>query len=151
MMSIKKRNATEAKQRAYDHMMLRKAFSSLMWNVFVWKRDRNPSYTKQMLATELGVNKSAPSRWFSSSPNWTLNTIADLAWALDVEIEISAREKNSGTVFMPSGLVESEQKKNSVIAATSGISSIQLIRTGQDTSSATGINEFQVPIQKVAI
>jgi len=85
--------------------MFRSALVSLFWNVIAYqKAQRGFSFKK--FAEQLGVDKSAPSRWFSDDrPNWTANTIADIAGALDVEIEITARDRRDGVTFAPSGLI----------------------------------------------
>ncbi len=85
--------------------MLRSAFVSLFWNVISHKKDHGGfSFTK--FAERLGVNKSAPSRWFSAErPNWTINTISDIEQALDLDIEIWARDRKTGIVFSPAGII----------------------------------------------
>jgi transcriptional regulator with XRE-family HTH domain len=89
-------------QDGFARAMLRAAITSLVWVVFSERRKKN-GLTFAALAEALQVNKSAISRWFNSSPNWTVNTIADLANALDVDIEIRARDRRSGAIYTPSG------------------------------------------------
>ncbi|MFM9862464.1 MAG: helix-turn-helix domain-containing protein [Micropepsaceae bacterium] len=84
--------------RDYDRGMLRSAFVSLFWSV-VSERRRRGDFTLQALAKKIGRDKSAMSRWFSGTPNWTLDTIADLAGALDLELRVEARERTTGMVF----------------------------------------------------
>ena len=44
------------------------------------------------------------SRWFTrDAPNWTLNSVSDLANALDLDIRIEATDRKTGTVFTPAG------------------------------------------------
>lgn len=66
------------------------------------KRDK---YKLQSLADAMKRDKSEVSRWFSKPPNWQLNTISDIANALDLEIEIRARERSTGVVYAPYGVV----------------------------------------------
>ena len=95
--------------RAYERGMLRSAFVSLFWAV-ITERKKRGDFTLQELAKTLGTNKAEVSRWFNGDPNWTVNTIANLANALDIEIEIRARDRRSpGTVFSPSGSSEAER------------------------------------------
>jgi hypothetical protein len=89
----------------YDRGMLRSAFVSLFWNVIAYKKARG-RYPLKRFSDEIGVNKSTPSRWFSGDrPNWQVNTIADIARALDVEIEIRAKDRQTGVIFAPHGIV----------------------------------------------
>jgi hypothetical protein len=90
--------------RAYDRGLLRSAFVSLFWSVITERRKRDASFTLQGLAKKLSANKAEVSRWFRGDPNWTVNTIANLATALDLELHIEARERTTGIVFVPSGI-----------------------------------------------
>lgn len=96
-------NETE-RLRRFDREMMRSMFVSLFAAVIQGKK-KNGKYTLQMLADSLGgANKKFEvSRWFRGSPNWTLNTISDIAGALDVEISIEARDRHSGRIYTPSG------------------------------------------------
>jgi hypothetical protein len=44
------------------------------------------------------------SRWFKGDPNWTVNTIANIANALNVDLEIKARDRKTGVIYTPSGV-----------------------------------------------
>jgi hypothetical protein len=78
---------------------------SLFWNIIAYKKSLG-RYSLKRFSDAIGVNKSAPSRWFSGDrPNWQINTIADIAKALDVEIVIRARDRQTGVVFAPHGMV----------------------------------------------
>jgi hypothetical protein len=90
--------------RDYDRGVLRRSFVSLLWAVIQWRRRRD-KFKMQELADALNKDKSEVSRWFGGSPNWQLNTISDIAHALDLEIEIRARDRSTGTVFAPYGVV----------------------------------------------
>ena len=57
------------------------------------------------MAKLVGVNKAELSRWFKGDPNWTINTIASLAHALNVEIQIKAVDIKTGEVYTPAGLL----------------------------------------------
>ena len=89
----------------YDRGMLRSAFVSLFWAANSDRRAQTKSFTLQSIADALHVDKSAVSRWFGGQPNWTVNTIADLAHVLDLEIEITAKNRKTGTIYAPHGVV----------------------------------------------
>jgi hypothetical protein len=82
--------------------MLRSAFRSLLWNVFVFRK-KNEGLTITKLGKSVGVSKHEVSRWFGGDPNWTINTIGKLGDALQVSIRIEAIDRKSGRVFTPSG------------------------------------------------
>jgi transcriptional regulator with XRE-family HTH domain len=88
--------------RNYERGMLRAAFVSLFTAIMAERRRRG-DLTQQELAKKIGRDKSAISRWLSGSPNWTLDTIADLAGALDLELRIEVRDRMTGQVFTPTG------------------------------------------------
>jgi hypothetical protein len=90
----------------YRRGMMRSAFVSLFWNVISYKKE-NGGFSLKWLADKLGIHKSLPTRWFSADrPNWTANTIADIAGALDIDIEIRARDRSTGILFAPHGIVQ---------------------------------------------
>jgi transcriptional regulator with XRE-family HTH domain len=89
--------------RAYDRAILRSAFVSLFWAV-IMERKKRAGFTLQALAKKMGTNKGEVSRWFSGDPNWTVNTIANLANALELEMKIEARDRSTGFIFTPAGL-----------------------------------------------
>lgn len=87
--------------REYEREMLRSAFASVLWNVISHKR--RDGMTLKALADKLRVHKSAVSRWFSgASPNWEINTIADIASAIDVELRLTAIDRQTGRVYSES-------------------------------------------------
>ncbi|MEI4480605.1 MULTISPECIES: helix-turn-helix domain-containing protein [unclassified Phyllobacterium] len=101
----------------YDREIMKAAFASMFWSVLSSKKASG--YKLQDLARALGRHKSAVSRWFgSTSPNWEISTVSDIANALDVDIQIHAVCRNTGKIFGPSG----EVKSTSTIASTQVIS-----------------------------
>lgn len=89
--------------KEYDRLMLRSAFVSLFWAA-ITERRRAGKFTLQSIADYVGTNKSAVSRWFSNdAPNWTVDTISDVAGALDLELKIEAVDRITGKVFASSG------------------------------------------------
>ena len=109
-MSMQKRGDPKY-ARALDRGMLRSAFVSLFWGVISVRKSRD-GFTLKALAKILGTNKAEVSRWFKGDPNWTINTIANLASALDLELRIEARERSTGRIFTPSGLVQTRVIQN---------------------------------------
>lgn len=99
-MSLK---ADPKRLQEYRRQMLRSAFVSLFWSIIQHKREKS-KLKLQEIAHRLGKDKSVVSRWFSPDPpNWTLDTVSDIAGALDVELRIEAIERSTGVVFSPSG------------------------------------------------
>jgi len=92
--------------RAYDSGMLKSAFVSLFWTCITDRRKRGP-FTFQQFAKDLNVNKGEVSRWFNGEPNWRLSTIASIANALDLDIQVTAIERSTGKIFTPAGLQSS--------------------------------------------
>jgi hypothetical protein len=91
-------------ERAYDRSILRSAFVSLFWAIISDRKERG-GFTLVQLAKSMGANKAEITRWFKGDPNWTLNTIASIASALNVDLEIRARDRFTGKVFTPAGAV----------------------------------------------
>ena len=88
------------RMREYDREMLRSTFVSIFWAAISERRKR-AKFTLQSLADKLGVDKSVVSRWFSGDrPNWETDTIADIAGALDLDLEITARERSHPAVTL---------------------------------------------------
>ena len=95
--------AASREVRAYDRAMLRAEFASLFWAAIMEKR-KSGKFTLLGLAKALGKNKGEISRWFSGdAPNWTLGTIAEIAYALDLQIHVEARDRSTGVILTASG------------------------------------------------
>lgn len=88
---------------SYERGMLRSAFVSLFWAVINARKKRPGGFTLQSLAKATGSSKHEVSRWFNGDPNWTLNTVANIAHALDLELIIQARDRSTGVVYTPTG------------------------------------------------
>jgi len=108
-MWTKTTKSKERRLREYDRAMLRSAFVSLFWAAISERKQRS-KYTLQMLADKLGKHKSGVSRWFSKDPpNWSVDTISDIANALDLEIDLRATDRITGRVFTSSGILAAAQ------------------------------------------
>jgi transcriptional regulator with XRE-family HTH domain len=77
----------------------------MLWGAFDARR-KSEGFRFQDLADATGTNKGQVSRWFSGLPNWTLNTISDIAEALDLEIEVRARHRVKGHVYLPNAVLQ---------------------------------------------
>ena len=91
--------------RDYDRLRLRKGLVSLFWAVISDRRKRG-RYTLKTVADALGKDKSAISRWFGLAPNWRLDTVADIASALDLDLEIQARDRVTGWCYESAGVIK---------------------------------------------
>ena len=103
---------TDARRLAeYDRDMFRSTFVSMFWTAIAERRKRG-KFTLQSLAEKLGIDKSAVSRWFSGDepPNWTVDTIADVAGALDLELKVEAKERATGRVITAVGVQEATHR-----------------------------------------
>jgi transcriptional regulator with XRE-family HTH domain len=100
--------------RAFDQAMLRAEFVSLFWVAITMRRNRE-KFPLEKLAKMLGKNKGEVSRWFSSRhPNWTVDTIARITNALDIELRLEAIDRQTGVVFTASG------EKSPIVAFSGG-------------------------------
>ena len=91
-----KKNKSADPRREYDREIFKSSVVSLFWNLIAFRK-KEAGVTFSALAEKLGINKSAPSRWFSGDkPNWEANTMSDIANALGVELEIYARDVKTG-------------------------------------------------------
>jgi len=79
----------------------------MFWACIV-HRKKAGKFSFQKFAAELGVNKSLVSRWFNGDPNWSVNTIAAIANILNLELEIRAKDRNTGIVYTPTGIDDDE-------------------------------------------
>jgi transcriptional regulator with XRE-family HTH domain len=103
--------------RSYDRAMLRSAFVSVFWAV-ISERKKAGKFTLKSLADKLGIHKSEPSRWFTEKrPNWSINTISDIAGALNVEFILRVRDRETEQIFAPHGLVENDKSAHTASKA----------------------------------
>lgn len=97
--------------REFGRQMLRSEFVSAFWAV-ITERKTKEKFTLTKLAEKLSRNKSVVSRWFSNNPNWELDTISDIAHALEVDVSITLRDKANGEVFDATGKRAVESSSN---------------------------------------
>ena len=131
MTSMKNPKTKQERLKQYDRHMLRSAFVSLFWNAIMTRR-RTGKFTLQSLAKKAGTNKAAVSRWFSGQhPNWEVDTIADVASALDLDLDISAKDRLSGVIITPTRvqvLTIDASKSKPVVTETSAPPPVKIIR-----------------------
>jgi transcriptional regulator with XRE-family HTH domain len=101
-MSMSKKNDPKF-EMAFDRGMLRSAFLSIFWAV-ISERKKAEGFTFQTFAKKIGSTKHEVSRWFNGDPNWTINTIASIANALNLDLRITAVDRTTGQVYTPSGM-----------------------------------------------
>lgn len=82
--------------------MLRSAFVSAFWAVIANKKNTE-KFTFSMLADRMQIGKATISRWFSGYPNWTIDTVSDIANALDADVRIQVVPRDGSGVFEPTG------------------------------------------------
>lgn len=123
-MSVKNTDQKLNRLSIYDRHMLRSTFVSLFWAVISERRSKG--YKLKDLAQALGRDKSTVSRWFRDRPNWRLDTIADVAGALDLQLRIDAVDRSTGVIYTATGRApslkrlepEDESESSVVIPAT---------------------------------
>jgi|GEM_PF-1558577 len=109
------RRRQKSRERMHDRQMLRAAFQSLFLSV-IQARKTASGYQLQQLAADTGNIKSTVSRWFSSDPpNWQIDTMADIADALDLELILQARDRKTGELHTPLGIVTASRPAASEI------------------------------------
>ncbi|WP_439399189.1 helix-turn-helix domain-containing protein [Bradyrhizobium sp. PMVTL-01] len=112
-MSTSKKNDPKFKM-SFDRAMLRSTVVSLFWGILS-ERKKSDGLTLQAFAKKVGTSKHEVSRWFGKGdPNWTLNTIASIANALEVELRIEAVD-SSGRIFKASGISSEPPAKTEAI------------------------------------
>jgi hypothetical protein len=119
--------------REYDRAVLKSKIASMFWSV-IQDRKSAAKFTLQSVADRMGVDKSRLSRWFSGGePNWQLNTVSDLANALDLAVEIRAMDRRTGAIYGPAGRVPystststSAGNNTAKLCSTSGVSTFHL-------------------------
>ena len=92
--------------RDYDRLMLRAAYVSLLFSGLQFRRKRDKTFGLSALARAVGKDKATLSRDFSGSPNWRLDTIADIAGALNLELRVSAVDRATGAAIGNTGDAE---------------------------------------------
>jgi transcriptional regulator with XRE-family HTH domain len=128
-------------ERSYTRAILRSAFVSLFWAVITERRKKG-AYTLLELAKKLGANKAEVSRWFKSDPNWTINTIASIASALDLDLTITATDRATGEVYTPAGKIHMQQSQPNTASGGSAMASIRFTRVeGLQPVKITGFSD----------
>lgn len=87
----------------YDRFFYRSSLVSMFWAVIQARKARKSKFKLKDLSDALKVDKSVVSRWFSNSPNWTANTVADIANVLDLELRVSVYDRTDGKIYTASG------------------------------------------------
>lgn len=101
--TTKSKRVTISPEREYDRALFRSELVSLFWAVIMERKRAPDGFTLKKLAALLSVDKAQVSRWFNELPNWEANTVADIASALDVNLELIAKDRKTGRIFSPAG------------------------------------------------
>jgi len=81
---------------------------------------KKPSVTKAEIARRLGIDRSLVTRRLNGTSNMTLETLADLAWALDQKIEIRLSDR-AKPAFSNSATVTTDQTRTYIPVCGEGI------------------------------
>jgi hypothetical protein len=92
----------EAHLKAYDRVLFAGSVVSLFWTA-IKERRKHGKFPLKALADATGIDPAKISRDFSGEPNWRLHTAVDIASALDLDLELRARDRKTGMVFTASG------------------------------------------------
>ena len=92
----------EAHLKAYDRTLFSASVVSLFWAA-ITERRRHEKFPLKALADATGIDPAKISRDFSGEPNLRAHTMADIAGALDLDLELRARHRKTGVVFIASG------------------------------------------------
>lgn len=117
MTSRKMPDLSPEETREFNRRLLRSSFVSIFWNA-ITARKRAKGYKLQDLAHSLGRDKSVVSKWFSSEPNWTIDTIADIGAALDLKIKVYAVDEEGGNIITPSEIYHVWTKQNQKVTSS---------------------------------
>ncbi len=102
-MSLDTVKARARREREHDRDFIKSMFQSAFWAV-IQSRRADGAYKLNELAAAMGQHKSTVSRWFMDpAPNWHVATMADMARALGVTIEVRLIDNKTGDVFAPHG------------------------------------------------
>lgn len=66
-------------------------------------------YVAKELAEKTGYHKDTIRQLFSQNAWWSSNAIFDVAETLDLELNIEARDRNTGKIYTPSGVRGKEE------------------------------------------
>ena len=91
------------RERRFDRDLLRSSFISVFWSVFNTRRKKN-GYSFKQLSEDSGIDKGAISRAFRGIPNWEIDTMADVADALGVDLIVTARDRTTGEIHTDHGV-----------------------------------------------
>jgi hypothetical protein len=101
----------KSRERTHDRQMLRALFQSAFMSVIQTRKARE-GYQLKQLAEDTQNLKSTVSRWFSSNPpNWQIDTMADIADALDLEVVLQLKDRKSKEMHTELGIAALRQQE----------------------------------------
>ncbi|WP_395628947.1 hypothetical protein [Sphingorhabdus sp.] len=107
----------------YDRFFYRSSLVSMFWAVIQARKKRKTPFRMRQLSDALNIDKSIVSRWFSNSPNWTANTVADIANALNLELRVSVYDRQDGKIYTAAGEQEQAQTTTNQVKREAPITS----------------------------
>lgn len=78
-----KRSAETSPGQASSRMKTRMRVVGAVERAYRQAKAQNPSLTHEAVARKLGVSKQQVSKWMSGPGNWTIDTMADILYAID--------------------------------------------------------------------
>lgn len=98
---------------AYDRMYFADIFKSAVHSAFIaviQYRKKHDGLTQKELSSRCGKDKTQISKLLSEPANWQIKTVSDLAFSLDVDVNITLTDKaNPSRVFTPHGVTYGQQ------------------------------------------
>lgn len=126
--------------QTYDRALFSESVMSLFWGV-IRERKKSSKFTMQSVADGAGMDKGKVSRDFSGTPNLTFNTAVDYANALGVDLEVRARDRQTGTIYTSRGTAPAGY----ALASSTTTSGLQPAPSGQAESGGRELEETIFP------
>ena len=90
---------TQEEEKEYRKRSVHSMFQSLFWGALQDKHRRIDD-----IADRTKYNKEHVRCLFRRDAWWSINAISDVAEALDLELNVEARDRTTGKVYTPSGV-----------------------------------------------
>jgi hypothetical protein len=117
--------------KTYNRTLLGHALVSL-FKAAIRERRKRGKFALQELADAAEIDKAKISRDFAGSPNWRLSTVADVAEALGLDLEITARDRATGIIITPAGPRSAHGQVGVHIKTSTTKSDVPKIEIGMD-------------------
>lgn len=101
--------------RDYARAMLRSEFVSMFVSALKFRKQRQPEFGVVALAKTIGKDKATLSRDLGGSPNWGLDTVSDLANALQCDLLVELVDRETGARIRATGPVPAVTRTEDVL------------------------------------